>query len=89
MNFLANNKAPASCQYVVWPNGELWKIWEDTDIQFHCWISSWKWRDNLNRFAIWIEVVWPWFTDKQREAVSELAKYLINKHKIKKENIVL
>ena len=88
MNYLATNPAQASCQFVVWPNWEKWQIWQETDIQWHCWVSSWKWRNNLNRFAIWIEVVWPWFTDKQRQSVDELAKYLIKKYNIKKENVV-
>lgn len=88
MNYLANNPAQASCQFVVWENWEKWQIWNESDILWHTWDSSWKWRNNLNRFAIWIEIVWPWFTEKQRKSVEELAKYLIEKYWISKDNVV-
>lgn len=91
MEFLANNKKEASCHYVLWQNfWEVWKIWEDTDILWHAWKSSWNWKTDLNRFSIWIEIVndWEKFSDIQRQNVDKLAIELIKKYKIKKENIV-
>ena len=87
MEFLANNKAQASAHYVVWQNGEVGKIWEDTDILWQAWTSSWNWKTDLNKYSIWIEIVWPWFTDIQRQRVDELVMELISKYNIKKENL--
>lgn len=88
IEYLANNKAQASAHYVVWPAGEVGKIWEDTDILWHAWSSAWNWKTDLNKYSIWIEIVWPWFSDIQRDKVDELVMELISKHNIKKENIV-
>lgn len=77
-----------SAHYLVDDLWDIYKLANDSDITFHAWDSSWKWRNNLNRFAIWIEIVWPWFTDKQRKSVEELAKYLIEKYWISKDNVV-
>lgn len=90
MNYLANSPAEASCHYIAWQNWEIWKIWEDTEILWHCWVSEWKWRNNINRFAIWIEIVDKnkTFTDIQRNSVDELAIELIKKHWITRDNVV-
>lgn len=88
LNYLATNKAQASAHYVAGKDWELGQIGKDTDILWHAGVSEWKWRTNINRFAIGIEIVWPDFTDKQRQKVEELAVFLIKKYGIKKENVV-
>lgn len=88
LNYLATNKAQASAHYVAGQGGELGQIWKDTDILWHAGVSKWKWRTDINRFAIGIEIVWPGFTDPQRQKVEELAIALIKKYGIKKENVV-
>lgn len=87
MEYLANSNKQASAHYVVWQNGEVGKIWEDTDILWQAWTSAWNWKTDLNKYSIWIEIVWPWFTDIQRDKVDELVLELISKHNIKKENL--
>lgn len=90
-NYLSSNPAQASCHYVVWQDWEVWKIWSDDNILWHRWASSWNWKakdNSVNAFSIWIEIVWPWFTDKQRLAVKDLAISLIKKYGIKEVNVV-
>lgn len=81
-----------SCHYVVDTNGDVYKIWDDKDILWHAGISSWGKLKNMNRYSIWIEVIWPlkneWFTDDQRESVKTLIKELSQKYGIPKENIL-
>ena len=88
MSFLAISNKQASAHYVVWTNWECWKIWEDGNILWHAGTSSWNWKTDLNKYSIWIEIVWPWFSDIQRDKVDELVMELISKHNIKKENLV-
>lgn len=82
----------ASAHYVIDTNGDIYKIWNDTAILWHAWLSKWQWKNDLNKYSIWIEVIWPltnwWFTDNQKKSVWELLKYLSDKYGIKKENIL-
>jgi N-acetyl-anhydromuramyl-L-alanine amidase AmpD len=81
-----------SCHYVVWPNWEVWKIWNDSYIMWHAWNSSWWSYSDMNNYSLWIEVVWPntnwWFSDAQYNRVCELVIYLAELHKIPKQNIL-
>lgn len=82
----------ASCHYVVDINGDIYKLWNDTDILWHAGTSAWKWKTNLNKYSIWIEIIWPlsngWFTDQQRESVANLVQYLAKLYAIPKENVL-
>lgn len=82
------NNSSVSSHYLIWSNWDTYKLAKDTDICFHCWTSSWQWKTNLNRYSIWIELVWPWFTSKQKESLKELLLYLTEKLNIPKENII-
>lgn len=90
MDFLANNPKPASCHYVVWQNGEIWKIGEDHDILWHAWQSQYWIKKDLNNYSIWIEIVnnWENFSEIQKQKVNELVLFLIEKYKIEKNNLV-
>ena len=80
-----------SCHYVIDTNGDIYKIWEDSDILWHAWASKWGNLKGMNSYAIGIEVIWPlinWFTFEQRKAVRELVEDLREKHKIPKENVL-
>lgn len=88
MEYLASWEKEVSCHYVIWENWEIWKIWEDTDILWHCWTSEWNWLTYMNKYAIWIEHVWPPFTDLQIESSNKLKLYLCEKYNIPKENII-
>ena len=84
-------KWAVSCHYVVDINWDKYKIWNTTDILWHAWISEWKWLKDLNRYSIWIEVVW-WageeFPYEQRVAVKELIQHLMATLNIPKENVL-
>jgi len=81
-----------SCHYVVDTNGDVYKIGQDTDILWHAGVSAWKGREDMNRYCIGIEVIWPLdnigFTDEQRRSVRELVSYLQNTYNIPSENII-
>lgn len=73
-----------SCHFVIWPDGQMAKIWHPEDILWHTWKSSWFWLqdeyDSMNKYSIGIELVWPykhWFYDKQRTALKNLTKHLM------------
>ena len=79
LNYLTTS-GKASAHYVVDTNGDLYKIWEHTDILWHAGVSTWRKQQNLNRFSIGIEIIWPlsnWgFTDEQRATVASLVNEL-------------
>lgn len=91
VDYLAKNKAQVSVHYIVSTDGRIAKIGEDSDILRHAGAGSYKGIvDNMNKYAIWIEIVSKGvnFTDTQRKSVRELVAYLIDKHKIPVENII-
>ena len=81
-----------SCHYVINTNWDKYKIWNTDDILRHAWISEWKWLKDMNKYSIWIEVIWPlpgvWFTKEQRISLRELIEHLMFKFKIPKENVI-
>jgi len=70
---------PVSCHFVIDTNGDIYKIWELTDILWHAGVSEWKGKENMNQYSIGIEIIWPlpWFTNAQRESVKKLVSKLI------------
>lgn len=92
INWVLNTltKWTVSCHYVVDTNWDKYKIWATDNILWHAWISEyWKYKD-MNRYSIWIEVIWPlpWFTNEQKKSVKELVEHLMFKFNIPKENIL-
>lgn len=90
MRYLSKSTAKASVHFVIWPNWEVWKIWDPRDKLRHAWNWSWGWMDNVNNWFIWIEVVWYWdFNIKQMIRLTDLVEYLMwNFSSIDRENIV-
>lgn len=93
INWVLNTltKWAVSVHYVVDCNGDKYKIGNTTDILWHAWVSSWKWLQDLNKYSIWIEVVWwvGWdFPFEQRVAVKELIQHLMRSFNIPKENVL-
>jgi len=88
--YLANNKAKVSCHYVVWQGGEIAKIASDDNITWHAWVSKRDGKTWMNKYALGIETVSNWtdFSDRQRDSVMQLVKYLMNKHSISCENVI-
>lgn len=85
---LWNTPRVVSAHYLVNDLWEIYKLAKDEQITYHAWTSSWKWKTDINKYSIWIEIIWPWFTDKQIKSVEELTKYLIEKYWISKDNVV-
>lgn len=81
---------PVSCHFVVDTNGDIYKIGELTDILWHAGVSEWKGKENMNKYSIGIEVIWPlpWFTNAQRESVQKLVSTLIRDLKLPVDRII-
>lgn len=83
---------PVSCHYIVDTNGDIYKIWNDTDILWHAGVSSWKWKSDMNKYSIGIEIIGPlkdgWFTDAQLRAVEELVFELCYLHNLTKDKVI-
>lgn len=90
--FKGNRDRQVSVHYLINEYWTIYKFGEDTDILWHAWVSSWKWKTNLNRYSIGIEIVWPlsdWgFNNKQIEALRKLIYDIRKNHQIKEENIL-
>ena len=80
-----------SCHYVIDYNWDKYKIWWTEQILWHAGVSEWKWLKDMNRYSIWIEVVWwNWkeFSYEQRVSVKELIQHLMATFNIPKENVL-
>lgn len=81
-----------SCHYVVDTNGDIYQIGEDKDILWHAGVSSWEGKEDMNRYSIGIEIIWPLknggFTDEQRIAVRGLVLDLMERHRIGKRQVI-
>lgn len=91
-NMLSWDKFSVSCHFVIWPKWEIAKIWDPDDILWHAWVSEWKGKENMNRYSLGIEVVWPnkegKFTMEQNIAVKSLIRYLMDTFKIPNYNVL-
>lgn len=89
VRYLSTGSAPASVHFVIWENEECCKINTPEQILWHCWVSA-RWDlTNLNRYSIWIEVVWVWdYNTKQLIRLTDLTEYLMNVYNIPKENVL-
>ena len=88
LKYLSKHTNKVSAHFIIGQEWEIWQIWYYNQTMWHCWTSSWEWKTNLNKYSIWIELVWPWFTSKQKERLKELLLYLTEKLNIPKENII-
>lgn len=82
----------ASCHFVIDVNWDIYKIWKPEDILWHCWESQWKWYKDMNRYSIWIEVIWPWedkaFSFEQKVAVKTIIRHLMKVYWIPQYNVL-
>ena len=89
MRYLSQSQAQASVHFVIWPNGECWKIWDPKDIVWHAWNWSWGWKDNVNVAFLWIEVVgFGEYNIQQFMRLTDLVEYLMGNFPIDRNNIV-
>lgn len=84
-----------SAHYCVSEKGEIYQLVDDESKAWHAGKSFWRGRENINNYAIGIEIANPgheWgykpFGDEQIEAVIGLCKDLTEKHEIKPFNVV-
>ena len=92
---LTNPNSKVSCHYFVKKNGNILVLVPDLYIAWHAGKSYWKNYKHLNGSSIGIEISNPGhefdyknFSRKQINSITKLTKYLIEKYKIKPENIL-
>lgn len=86
--YLSGWKALVSTHFVVWHKGESAKIGDPRDILRHAWTSQRGKKVGMNKYSMWIELVWPPFTDAQYRKLVELVKHLQKHFWIPKERIL-
>ena len=89
MKYLSESTAKASVHFVIWPNGEVWKIWDPKDILRHAGNWSWWWCENVNNKFLGIEVVgFGEYNIHQFLRLTDLVEYLMWNFPIDRLNIV-
>lgn len=80
LDWLYRRKDYASCHFVIDVNGDAYKIGSPDDILWHCWVSKWADRNNMNAFSLGIEVIGPCsdggFTNEQVATLKLLIGHL-------------
>ena len=89
MRYLSESPAKASVHFVIWENGECWKIWDPKDILWHAGNGS-RWGcANVNYKFLGIEVVWfGEYNIHQLVRLTDLVEYLMWNFPIDRNNIV-
>ena len=89
IKYLSSWTAQASVQFVIWPSEECCKIWDPRDISRHAGTSTWWGLTWMNKYSIWIEVVWfGKYNIKQLIRLTDLVEYLMWVYGIPKENVL-
>lgn len=79
-----------SVHYIVGRNGEVVQYVDERDVAFHAGTSKWGSLTDLNKHSIGIEVVSDGsdFTEKQRTTTQELCRMIMDRHNIRRENVL-
>ena len=92
---LTNIQSEVSSHYFISKNGNITLLIPELYIAWHAGKSKWKRQNLLNKNSIGIEITNPGhrfgyknFTNKQINSIVILIKYLVNKYKISKRNIL-
>jgi N-acetylmuramoyl-L-alanine amidase len=95
INRLTDIQSKVSSHYLIKNNGEILTLVPDLYIAWHAGLSAWKNYKSLNKDSIGIEICNPGhyfnykkFSKKQVNSILKLSKFLINKYKIKPQNIL-
>ena len=95
MDRLTNIQSEVSSHYFITKNGSITLLVPELYIAWHAGESKWKGQSLLNKNSIGIEITNPGhrfgyknFTYKQINSTVTLVKYLVNKYKISKKNIL-
>lgn len=89
LRYLSSGTAKASVHFVIWKDGEVWKIWDPKDILWHAGNGT-RWGcENVNYKFMWIEVVGNGeYNIHQFLALTDLVEYLMWNFPIDRDNIV-
>ena len=92
---LTNIQSEVSSHYFITKNGNITLLVPELYIAWHAGKSKWKGQSFLNKNSIGIEITNPGhrfeyknFTNKQINSIVILIKYLLNKYKISKKNVL-
>tara|TARA_B100000029_G_C17529380_1_gene942793 strand:+ start:926 stop:1654 length:729 start_codon:yes stop_codon:yes gene_type:complete len=92
---LCNSKSKVSSHYLISRNGKIFRLVSEDKIAWHAGKSCWRKFRNLNKNSIGIELVnrghefgYTKFTKKQLLSLITICRKLVNKYKIKKQNII-
>ena len=92
---LCDSSSKVSAHYFIKDNGKLLNLVPDLYEAWHAGKSSWKNLKALNKYSIGIEINnsghdygYPKFKKRQISTLKKLLKNLINKYKIRNENII-
>ena len=92
---LTNIQSEVSSHYFINKNGSITLLVPELYIAWHAGKSKWKGQSLLNKNSIGIEITNPGhrfgyknFTNKQINSIVILIKYLLNKYKISKKNVL-
>ena len=92
---LTNIQSQVSSHYFISKNGNITLLVPELYIAWHAGKSKWKDKSFLNKNSIGIEITNPGhrfeyknFTNKQINSIVILIKYLLNKYKISKKNVL-
>ncbi len=95
INRLLNVKSKVSCHYFIKKNGQVIFMIPAFFEAWHAGKSKWKKDKSLNKYSIGIEIAnkghefgYEKFSKMQILSLIKLSKYLINKYKINKKNIL-
>ena len=92
---LTNIQSAVSSHYFITKNGNITLLVPELYIAWHAGKSKWKGQSFLNKNSIGIEITNPGhrfgyknFSNKQINSIVILIKYLLNKYKISKKNVL-
>ena len=95
LNIFKDEKTQVSCHWLISSKGKLYKIVDEKNVAWHAGISYWKGDSRLNKNSIGIELDnighglnYKLFSNIQMNTLEELLRLLINKYKIKKQNVL-
>lgn len=94
-NILCDPAAKVSSHYLVDEDGAIYQLVEEQNIAWHAGISGWRGFKNVNPISIGIEIANPGhrcgyraFPPLQMQAVAELCRDIIARHRIEPRNVV-
>ena len=90
IKYLTTSTAQASVHFIIWENGEICKCFEnEPKVMWHCWTSVWGSLTWMNKYSLWIEVVWCWeYNIHQFISLIDIVEYLMYNFNIPKENVL-